>query len=229
MLPGREVIEVGAGTGKATEMFAVRGVRLTCLEPDPQMALVLKEKLPDVDTRISSFEDWKPAHTFDGLIAAQSWHWTDPRTRYAKAASALHESGILALFWNHTLWDRTDCRDEIDEVYRRHGLARFDERAPSRFTPSNPATRGEQSLLDEISSLKTFSDVEKRPYQSVHEYSAQAWCGLLASTSDMLILDPATREALLADIAAVIEAAGGVLRTHRRCDLFLARRTATPE
>src|SRR5437763_10771736 len=43
------VVEPGAGTGKATEAFAARGVPVTCVEPDPAMARVLRGRLPGVE------------------------------------------------------------------------------------------------------------------------------------------------------------------------------------
>jgi hypothetical protein len=49
-----------------------------------------------------------------------------------------------------------------------------------------------------------------------------------ASTSNLLILELAQREAIFVDVARVIDGAGGVLEVHRRCDLYLARRTSVP-
>src|SRR3954468_21450207 len=40
-LSGRRVLEVGAGTGIATAAFAARGMAMTCLEPDAEMAAML--------------------------------------------------------------------------------------------------------------------------------------------------------------------------------------------
>ena len=64
-----------------------------------------------------------------------------------------------------------------------------------------------------------------RTYESLHSYSTAAWLAYEASTSNLLILEPAQREAILADTARVIDDTGGLLEVHRRCDLYLARRT----
>src|SRR5438045_370291 len=84
MLPGRRVLEVGAGTGIATAAFAARGMAMTCVEPNAQMAAMLLAKLAgDADLRlvVATFEQWSAARPagapgFDGLISAQAWHWT---------------------------------------------------------------------------------------------------------------------------------------------------------
>lgn len=219
-LPGPSVVEVGAGTGKATVLLAGRGLHITCLEPDDGMAAVLADNcsaLPNVEIVVSSFEDWRPARLYDGLYAAQSWHWTTPDRRYRNAARALRESGLLALFWNGTDWDRTPLAEVIDNVYRRHGLLRDDRPKPSRDPGKWP--------LDELQSLQTFSDVELRTYRSTATYSAEEWCDYAASTSEHLILEPGRNAALLADLRRTLDREGGVVEIARHCDLFLARRT----
>jgi len=42
--PVRSALEVGAGTGKATRLFASRGIEVTALEPNAAMARVLARR-----------------------------------------------------------------------------------------------------------------------------------------------------------------------------------------
>jgi SAM-dependent methyltransferase len=222
-LPGRDVVDVGAGTGKATVLFAARGLRITCIEPDDGMAAVLAENcsaLPEVEIVVSSFEEWQPTRLYDGLYAAQSWHWTAPEHRYRNAARSLREGGVLALFWNGTDWDRTPLAEVIDNVYRRHGLLRDDRPKPSRDPGQWP--------LGELRALDTFSDIELRTYPSTATYTSQEWCDYAASTSEHLILEPGRNAALLADLRRTIDREGGTVEISRHCDLFMARRSATP-
>ena len=223
LLPGSDVVEVGAGTGKATVLFGARGLVMTCVEPDPQMAAVLAENtrsLPNVTVTVSSFEDFQPAGLYDGLIAAQSWHWTSPEHRWVKAASMLREGGLIALFWNREQSQATPLLAAVAEVYRRHGLHESNQQSSDLTPPAWPR--------DEMAKQPTFADVEVRTYESSHSYSTAAWLAYAASTSNLLILEPAQREAIFADVAQVIDDAGGVLEVHRRCDLYLARRSAVP-
>jgi len=220
-LPGSDVVEVGAGTGKATALFASRGLRVTCVEPDDEMAAVLARncaRWPNVEIVTASYEEWTPTRQYDGLYAAQSWHWTSPELRYRTAARALREGGVLALFWNGTDWDRTPLAQVIDDVYRRHGLLRDDRPKPSTDPNRWP--------LDELDALPTFRGVELRTYRSTATYSAQEWCDYAASTSEHLILEQSRNAALLADLRLALESAGGVVEIARHCDLFLARRSA---
>jgi hypothetical protein len=63
------VLEVGAGTGKATVAFAARGVSLTCIEPDPRMAELLRRKLPGVPIVVDARHGLAPETTHSYLAA----------------------------------------------------------------------------------------------------------------------------------------------------------------
>ncbi len=224
LLPGTALVEVGAGTGKATVQFGVRAVEISCIEPDPQMATVLAEncrELPNVTVTVSAFEDFETLRLYDGLIAAQSWHWTDPVRRWAKAASLLRTGGVIALFWNRTQSHLTPLAPALTEIYLRHGIPASNALSPDKSPPAWPR--------DDLEAQQTFADVEVRTYSSVHNYSTQEWCDYMASTSNILILEPAKRLEVLAETARVIDdQGGGILEEHRRCDLYLARRTDLP-
>lgn len=98
--PVRSAVEVGAGTGKATRVFAGRGIEVTAVEPDPAMAGVLRrvvQGLP-VTTVVTTYEEFAAGRRFDLLYAAAAWHWTDPATRWARAVGLLVPGGVVALF-----------------------------------------------------------------------------------------------------------------------------------
>jgi len=128
--------------------------------------------------------------------------------------------GLIALFWNREQSHRSPLLSAVADVYRRYGLGDSNEGSPDQAPPAWPR--------DEMEKQPILTDVEVRTYESTHSYSTAAWLAYAASTSNMLILEPAQREAIFADVAKVIHDAGGVLEVHRRCDLYLARRTAVP-
>src|SRR5947207_11019584 len=58
-LSGRRVLEVG--TGIATAAFAARGMAMTCIEPDAEMAAMLSARLAanaDLRVIVATFEEW---------------------------------------------------------------------------------------------------------------------------------------------------------------------------
>ena len=54
------MLEIGAGTGKGTEVLALLGAPLTCVEPDPRMAAVLRGRFPDATVLEAPFEALRP-------------------------------------------------------------------------------------------------------------------------------------------------------------------------
>src|SRR4249919_3355569 len=56
-------LEVGAGTGKATAMFAQRGLSIRALEPSAEMAAIAERNLDESGTVTidrTDFEQWDP-------------------------------------------------------------------------------------------------------------------------------------------------------------------------
>jgi SAM-dependent methyltransferase len=97
------ILEVGAGSGKATIPVAKMRVVLDCIEPSRRMSGILRAKcvgFPNVTVLTTTFERWRPRGRYCLLVAAQSWHLIDPDVRLAKAAQVLRPGGTLALFWN---------------------------------------------------------------------------------------------------------------------------------
>ncbi len=222
------VLEVGAGTGKATVAFAAHGVDLTCLEPDPRMAAALERNCPGVPIVIDQLESWQPTRRFGLLYSAQAWHWVDPERRVELAHAALAPGGALALFWNHySLADRA-LHAALIEVDRRYDLP--PDKTPHFRRPEDNA--GELSdFATEWSTLglaedPRFTDLASRRYRSSRSYPAARYRDLLASISLFRMLEPQVREAVLTEVADIVDAHGGTIELGITTDLALARRAA---
>src|SRR5262252_6317966 len=97
--PGRNVLDVGCGTGIAARLFQTAGCRVLGVDPDDRMASVARQG--GLTVEVSPFEAWRSAgRSFDAVTAAQAWHWVDPVAGAAKAAQVLRPGGRLAVFWN---------------------------------------------------------------------------------------------------------------------------------
>lgn len=98
------LLEIGAGTGKATLMFAEKGFQINCVEPGKNLADILVKKCscyPNVSVDVASFEEWTPGESakFDLIFCAQAFDYLDSEVRYRKCHQLLKEGGHLALFW----------------------------------------------------------------------------------------------------------------------------------
>lgn len=220
--PGDPALEVGCGTGRATLPLARRRLRLTALEPSPEMAQMVLLKtadLPSVRVEESSFEDWSlPDEPFRLVTSAQAWHWVRPEVRYLKAHQALGPAGCLALIWNTAVKGGTspELEEAIDDVYRRV--------APNVMA-GVPGDSDEDRRL-EIAASGHFVDVVRDDYPWSTTYSAEHYLALLKTQSDHRLLHPATLERLLEAIAGILAAHGDELTQSYCTFLYLARRGA---
>lgn len=115
--PGREVLDIGCGTGIAARQFQAAGCAVLGVEPDARMADVARAR--GLPVEVAAFEAWQPAgRRFDTVIAAQSWHWVDPVAGAAKAARVLRPGGRLAIF-GHAYEPPAEVAEPFAAAYRR--------------------------------------------------------------------------------------------------------------
>jgi SAM-dependent methyltransferase len=225
--PVMEILEVGAGTGKATISFAARGVAMTCLEPDPRMAERLAQEtsaFSQVTIEVARLENYSRPVAFDALIAAQSWHWVDSSRRWDLAHEAVRTGGTIALFWNKYIVADLDRRDQLAAIDQHYGV---DYQANGVTIEEN---EGEIELEEgwpayDLAADSRFEDLVSRRYRRVLEYDNSTYVDLLASTSAYRLLDDASREQLFEQVRVVLAGHGGSLSLHVVTDLFLGRTT----
>lgn len=215
-------LEVGAGTGKATVLFAERGLDVVALEPSAEMASVARRNCAayeNVRIEESEFERWQPGDgLFKVVFSATAWHWISPDVRCVAARAALETGGALAVFWTGPDWPACELKDELGEVYARHG------RAGDPSDPMNPTRRSEDAdWATEIGGAPGFTDAEAHHHRSESDYTTDQYLDLLGTHSACIVLEETERERLLSEIAGVIDAHGGAFRMSYRTLLCLAR------
>jgi SAM-dependent methyltransferase len=221
-------LEVGAGTGKATVLFAERGVSVVALEPSAEMAAVARAncaRYPTVRIEQLDFERWEPGgERFPLLYAAQAWHWVRPEERYPRAREALIDGGLVAPFWTRVRWEECPLREALRAAYDGAGA----EQTPSdAMDPRRPADDDWQARWKrEIDGAAGFHQPETRVYHWTQDYSTDEYVALLSTHSAQLIRDAPAREALLGAIRETIIARGGAVRIPYATELCLARARA---
>ena len=133
LAPGEPVLEIGCGTGRATQGLARLGAPILALDPGPALLEVARARLADfanVRFAEATFEAWPlEPETFKLVAAAQSWHWIAPEVRFVKAAAALKAGGFLAVFGNVSMPLKAPLGPALDDLYARHA-PRLIESAP---------------------------------------------------------------------------------------------------
>ena len=103
-MPGRDgplrAADIGAGTGKMSELLARAGFLVDAVEPSEAM----RAQASSVDG--VTWHDGLAEETgltndlYDIVVFAQSWHWVDEARAGLEAARILAPGGALAIVWN---------------------------------------------------------------------------------------------------------------------------------
>ena len=200
----KRALEVGAGTGKATVMFGQRGLDIVALEPGPQLAALLRERVAGMRVEVveEMFEDCRLTG-FDLVYAATALHWVEPSVRYTKAAEVLRPGGALAVFMHE--------KAPMDPAMR----AKFSAAYADRFgwPPWNPKYLDvtEERWVTEIDASGLFGPVHVGRYPWTATYTSDEYVRLLDTYSDHLVQPDAKRLALYDDMRAVIDESGGTV------------------
>lgn len=199
------MVEVGAGTGKASRQFLDRGVTVVAVEPDPRMAAVAAARLGETGRfhiHVAAFEEWEgEGGPYDLVVAAQAWHWIDPDVGFRRAWELLGADGLLALLWNRP---RRGGRPEgIDEAYRRHAPHLAGASTLDRSWRPDGRSR-------DVAGSGLFTEPEVLTHRWSRWYTTDDYVDLLRTQSDHRILPPEALTALIGDIREALAADGGV-------------------
>jgi trans-aconitate methyltransferase len=209
--PVCSAVEVGAGTGKATRLFASRGIAVTAVEPDPGMARVLTRNvggLPVVHV-LATFEQFVTDRRFDLLYAAAAWHWTDPATRWTRTIDLLVPGGVVALFGRPGELLDPDLAAAVDEIEKG-------------VLPDDGAGGVHPWSIEEIADVDGLTDVVQLDLKAaVVTTTATDYVGRLATVSAYLTLDPLVRSETLRKVRALLPEH---VETDDRVRVSLARR-----
>ncbi|MFJ7278767.1 class I SAM-dependent methyltransferase [Kitasatospora sp. NPDC098663] len=198
--PVRTALEIGAGTGKATRLFAGHGVDVTATEPDAAMLAELRKAAPpNVRTVRAAFEDLRPGGTYGLVYAAAALHWTRPEGRWSRVAALLEPGGVFANFGGPF----RPADPAVEEAVRA-------ARAPfleSDDVPSPDGTAPEEELQwpgTELERSRLFRDVRQSVIRRRLRVSAPYYLGHLSTVSAYLQLPPPERRQAFEAITRVL-------------------------
>jgi SAM-dependent methyltransferase len=201
-VPHPEILEIGAGTGLATDgLWQCAPKSLTAIEPDAALVDFLRARFADhpLKTITSGFIEADVSGAYDLITCAAAFHWMDAATALAKITALLRPKGIWAMWWNSYL--NPGIGDALADAImplldgialppsvRRHGHYSLD-------VEHHYATLAEAG----------FVEIEHQIYRRERTMSAADVVALYASYSFVRALNEAERAKLLGRIESLVE------------------------
>jgi SAM-dependent methyltransferase len=185
----RDVVDLGAGTGKLTRTLLDLGHRVTAVEPLEEMRSALAAAVPGVLALPGSAEAIPlPDATADVVTCAQAFHWFDHAKALPEIARVLRPGGRLALVWN--------SRDDRDPWMA--GL--------SAIIGNEPV---DEDDLVPIRASVLFGPVETAEFRFEQALDRDGLLDLVNSRSYCAKLTAADREPILAEVARLYDETAG--------------------
>ncbi|MDR1692135.1 MAG: methyltransferase domain-containing protein [Oscillospiraceae bacterium] len=217
--PGKTVLEVGPGTGQATEPVLKTGCSYDAIELSGVFAEFMRNKyttysnfrIVNADFETVSF----PENHYDLVYSAAAFQWIPERIGYPKAFATLKSGGAFAMFMM-----RPDVQpgggntdeplyQKIQEVYTKY---------------FRPETKYTCSLDYEACEKYGFTALERRTYKKTRTYTADGYLSLIGTHSDHITLKEPYRARFFEGIRQVILDAGDTITLYDDITMYLARK-----
>lgn len=217
--PGKTVLEIGPGTGQATEPVLKTGCSYLAIELGENFTEFMKKKFGSyenfhiVNADFESY-DFKN-NQFDLVYSAAAFQWIPENIGYPKAYDILKNNGAFAMFMMRPdIQPGGGYTDEplytkIQEVY-------------SRFF--HPEVEYKCRLDYDARDKYGFVGLKRREYFKTRTYSADDYVSLIATHSDHITLKEPYRTNFYEGIRAVIQDAGNQITLYDKITMYLAKK-----
>jgi len=211
LAPEAHVLDLGAGTGKLTQVLARRFAHVTAVEPDD----VMRALITGVEAVAGSAEEIPlAAGSVDGVFCAEAFHWFDWPVALREIARVLRPRGVLVLCFNlpdgGAYIPLPDEAAPIVRRYRRPGVE------PGGTILQSGAWKEPFDAPDSL-----FEPLRQEGFRHVHVQDAHAVVARTLSTSIFAYLEPDERQALGEELRAVVPE--GSYETPLRAEVWWTR------
>ncbi|MGI5959689.1 MAG: class I SAM-dependent methyltransferase [Massiliimalia sp.] len=178
--PDKSVLEIGPGTGQATDPILQTGCDYHAIELGEHLAAVMERKYSQY-SNFHLIQDDFITHdfgekTFDFIYSAATIQWIPEEVAFSKTFALLKPGGILAMMF--TLSDyktpNPQLYQKIQDVYSQY------------FKPDIPYTLG--SFCYENALKYGYTDWEQREFHGRREMTAETYAGLCQTHCDHLVI-----------------------------------------
>ena len=218
LTPNSKVLEVGPGTGQATDPILNTGCNFTAIELGEVFSHILKEKYqsyPNFKVLNADFETYPfPDNHFDLVYSAAAFQWIPEQIGYPKAYSILKSGGTFTMFMMRAdVWPGGGYTDEplfseIQEVYKKY---------------FKPECEYKCKLDYDAREKYGFNHLERRKYLKTRTYNADDYVSLISTHADHITLKEPNKTYFYEGVRQVILNHGNSITLYDRITLYLAK------
>ena len=216
-----KTLEIGAGSGKATELLKNYGFSIRCIDPGENLVKHGNIKFadyPNISFECGRFEELEQSdEKYDVIFSAQSFHWLPQPAGYQKCAEMLRENGYIAPFWNMYITYDDEADNDLLELSKKYGgFADFvsEEQYENRI----------QSIVKNIENSGLFQTPSVYKHLWIQEYTAEEYYGFVLTGNRFIQLPEEVKENAHTEIIEHANKFNGKIVRPYLCVLYLANK-----
>jgi len=223
----KKALEIGIGTGKATQPFLKTGCKLTAIEIGDKMAEFSRKRFENFNNLEIINQDFENVQldegSYDLIYSASAFHWIPPEIGLPKVYRLLKNNGVFAWISNQPIpaKEHEFIYGELKKVYEKY----------SQHIGENKQHLGhrqdaEEKLIERADALKQygFIDIQSRTYPASRTIDADEYAGLVGTYSRHMAMPEEIRTPFLQEIRDTINHCGGKFTLSNAALLCMGRK-----
>ena len=228
--PDKTALEIGPGTGQATEPILKTGCSYLAIELGENLAAFMQNKFKSYDNFKIINDDFETydfgQNKFDLVYSAAAFQWIKREIGYPKLQNILKSGGTFAHFGTATGSRVPALDDKIQEVYAEYFRPEidYDEYMKQKNEQSQKVDPIQASNYEEVLERYGFIDIECRHYSKIREFNADDYISYIQTHAPHITLKEPYRSKCFSGIRNVILNYGKKVTLNDDIILHLARK-----
>ena len=214
--PGKTVLELGPGTGQATEPILKTGCAYHAIELGEHLFEMMKRKYGGCPNFHIVNDDFI-THDFGGvkfdvIYSAATIQWIPEEIAFSKTFELLEPGGTLAM-----MLTRGDYRTPNEALYQK-----IQKVYGQYFKPETPYPHGGFQYANAVN--YGYTEFEKREYKGRRIFTADEYVGFCGTHCDHIVIPEPDKSKLFDGLRAAVRAVGNRIVFDDTYVLYLAKR-----
>ncbi len=218
--PEKKVLEIGPGTGQATDPILQTGCDYNAIELGEHLYAKMQEKY----SRFSNFhivnDDFITCdfgyQRFDLIYSAAAIQWIPEEIAFSKTYELLKPGGVLAM-----MLTRADYKTPNEDLY-----ARIQKLYDQYYKPEIPYTHG--SFKYDNAPNYGYADFQKRDFHGRRVMNPEEYAAYCGTHCDHIVIPEPYKSAFFEGLRNVVAENGGKVIFEDTYVLYLTRKPLTP-